>query len=175
MLHPAEERAQETYYDVFCVEETASYEEIRAHYKAAVLRSHPDKLSSKQAIGDHGEVQERFLKIHKAWEVLSDAGLRAAYDRDLKGLKSGSLPAYADEIELKDMSVSDCGDAVELIFPCRCGDNFSITSDELEEMGFLIDGSSVLERQDAPDPAPVSITISCSSCSLMICLRIDST
>ncbi|CAA7403802.1 unnamed protein product [Spirodela intermedia] len=174
MLHPAEERAQETYYDVLCVEETASYEEIRAHYKAAVLRSHPDKLSSKQAIGDHQVVQERFLKIHKAWEVLSDAELRAAYDRHLKGLKSGPS-VYADEIELKDMSVSDCGDAVELIFPCRCGDNFSITLDELEEMGFLLDGNRVLEGQDVSDLAPVSVTISCSSCSLMICLRIDST
>ncbi|CAA7403735.1 unnamed protein product [Spirodela intermedia] len=186
VLHLAEESTQETYYDVLCVEETASYEEIRAHDKAAVLRSHPAKLSSKQPIGitnqaqlqtanwDHQIVRERFLKIHKAWEVLSYAELKSAYDRDFKGLKYGSS-VCADEVELKDTSVGDCGDAVELIFPCRCGDNLSITSDELEEMGFLLDGSRMLERQDASDLAPVSVTISCSSCSLIIWLRIDST
>lgn len=168
MLHPEKDSGQETHYDILAVEENASHDEIRAHYKAAVLNSHPDKVSINQE-SDQGH--ERFLKIQKAWEVLGDAESRALYDRELKAMRS-EMVVLADGVELEEMILNDCGDAVELVYPCRCGDNFSITSDELEEMGLLFHVERGLEFLEA-NVAPVSITVPCSSCSLKICVKIN--
>uniref|UniRef100_A0A1D1YK80 DnaJ subfamily C member 24 n=1 Tax=Anthurium amnicola TaxID=1678845 RepID=A0A1D1YK80_9ARAE len=170
MLHPDKDSIQETYYDVLHVEESASYDEIRACYKTAILNSHPDKLSVKRGLEHHQEAREGFLRIQKAWEVLGNAESRALYDRELRAMGPGLV--FAEEVKLKQMDLNDSGDAMELFYPCRCGDNFSITLDELEEMGVLLDGSKRLEIQEA-NVAPVSITIPCSSCSLNICLMIN--
>ncbi|URE17784.1 CSL zinc finger [Musa troglodytarum] len=76
---------QRTHYEILSVEEHASYDEIRASYKAAILNSHPDKLHKKSdASTDH---QRDFLDVQKAWEVLSDSMSRANYDKELQSMK----------------------------------------------------------------------------------------
>ena len=172
MIDLDKQRSKETFYNVLSVDESASYEEIRANYRAAVLSLHPDKIKSKQAIQDPDEVRERFVKIQEAWEVLGDRESRAAYDKELKSTKSDP-PVYAHEIEMKDLGFRDCGDALELVFPCRCGDFFSVSSDDLGEMGFRLEGSRVLRGTGNSVPEPVAVAISCPSCSLMICLTLD--
>ncbi|MQL98248.1 hypothetical protein Taro_030952 [Colocasia esculenta] len=136
MLHRERDSGEETYYDVLGAKEDASHDEIRAHYKAALLNSHPDKVSTKQ---EFEHTHKRFLKIQKAWEVLGDAVSKGIYDRELKARRS-ELLVVADEVKLEEMNLNLNGsvDVVELVYPCRCGDNLCITSDELEEMGILL-------------------------------------
>ncbi|MQL98242.1 hypothetical protein Taro_030948 [Colocasia esculenta] len=164
---PLVDSGEETYYDVLGAKEDASHDEIRAHYKAALLNSHPDKVSTKQKFE---QAHERFLKIQKAWEVLGDTVSKGIYDRELK-IGRSELLVVADEVELEEMNLNGSIGAVELVYPCRCGDNFYITSDELEEMGILLLGEQGLEILEA-NVAPVSITVPCSSCSLKISLTI---
>ncbi|MQL98245.1 hypothetical protein Taro_030951 [Colocasia esculenta] len=150
MLH-REDSGEESYYDVLGAKEDASHDEIQAHYKAALLNSHPDKVSTKQ---EFEQTHKRFLKIQKAWEVLGDAVSKGFYDRDLKAERS-ELLVVADDVKLEEMNLNRSVDVVELVYPCRCGDNFCITSNELKEMGILLLGEQGLKILEA-NVAPVS-------------------
>lgn len=59
-------------YDVLGVRPTATDAEVRSAYKAAALRTHPDK----------GGTKEAFQRVQHAFAVLGDRNKRAAYDND---------------------------------------------------------------------------------------------
>ncbi|WOL06572.1 hypothetical protein Cni_G15306 [Canna indica] len=161
-----------THYEVLSVTEDASYDEIRASYKAAVLNSHPDKLTKKcDACTDPDNLQHDFLYVQKAWEILSDSKSRAKYDKELLFFRQ-ELEVPANEIELGDMSMETLGDIQELLYECRCGDYFSITLLELREMGILLDEQSI-EVKSFIDSVPTSVLIPCGSCSLKVRLMIS--
>ncbi|RZR95925.1 hypothetical protein BHM03_00024837 [Ensete ventricosum] len=150
------------HYEVLSVKEHASYDEIRASYKTAILNSHPDKLKKKsEAFTDH---QQDFLDVQKAWEVLSDSTSRANYDKELQLMRQ-ELEVPANEIELGDMSVESVGDFEEFFYECRCGDYFSITWSELKEIGIILDKETI-EVHSSTVSLPASVLIPCGSCSL---------
>ncbi|CAN6682120.1 unnamed protein product [Malus baccata var. baccata] len=144
---------QETHYEILSVKQDASYEDIRASYRSAILDSHPDKSQSTSGSGD------RFLKVQKAWEILGDSRSRALYD---SALRASSLDAMvAEDISLKDVMAEDAGEAIQLFYQCRCGDYFFVDSLELEEMGYALlrDGRKIsFEAQNA---LPASLVIPC--------------
>ncbi|KAJ0970855.1 hypothetical protein J5N97_018814 [Dioscorea zingiberensis] len=151
----------------------ATYDEIRAGYKAAILNSHPDKLLMKPKASqlDH-ELQERFLFVQKAWEVLSDPTSRANYDVKLQSSRQ-KLEDFADEVRLEEMTVETASDMKEFSYQCRCGDYFSVTSSELNEMGLSLDKKGKDISQSATDSSPASVLLPCGSCSLKILLVMD--
>ncbi|HEX6988314.1 MAG TPA: molecular chaperone DnaJ [Bacillota bacterium] len=67
--------AKRDYYEVLGVGRDASAEEIRRAYRRLARRYHPDANP-----GD-AQAAERFKEVKEAYDVLSDAGKRAAYDR----------------------------------------------------------------------------------------------
>lgn len=66
-----------TMYDVLAVPPTAAREEIKAAYRKAALRWHPDACRSPDEKHRHAE---HFKEAHAAYEVLSDPGRRCCYD-----------------------------------------------------------------------------------------------
>lgn len=164
--------ATETHYDVLCVKENASYEEIRASYRFSILNYHPDKLKTTSETGctDHS-LANKFLTIQKAWEVLADAKLRRLYDIELQASRQDT--GTAEDVCLEDMVVEDSGDIIQLSYQCRCGDYFCVDSQELEEMGCPIsrDGSGKIVPKS--DNLSASVVLPCGSCSLRIRLVID--
>lgn len=62
-------------YERLGVSRDATTDELKAKYRHLALRYHPDKNP-----GDE-QATERFKKLAEAYEILSDAGKRAAYDR----------------------------------------------------------------------------------------------
>jgi molecular chaperone DnaJ len=62
------------YYEVLGVSRGASEDEIRKAHRRLVLKYHPDRNTE-------SGTAERFKEIQEAYEVLSDSGRRAAYDR----------------------------------------------------------------------------------------------
>ncbi|XP_022768802.1 DPH4 homolog [Durio zibethinus] len=156
---------RETHYDVLSIKEDASHEEIRTSYKTAILNSHPDKLHSYHETGD------RFLRIQKAWEILSDPKSRAVYDSELRDSRQDVVAS--EDIVLEDMMIEDAGEVMELFYQCRCGDHFSVDSLELGKMGYTLfwDGTEISLR--TPDAFPASIVLPCGSCSLLVRLMIN--
>lgn len=164
---------QETHYHILSVKEDAAYEEIRTSYRSALLNNHPDKLQNTSAVSHHENEQgASFLKVQKAWEILSNSKSRALYDQELQAFRRDTMTA--EDVSLEDMMVEGIGDGIELFYQCRCGDYYSVDSLELEKMGFplLKNGNKVsLETRDANSQAVV--VLPCGSCSLKVRLLIN--
>ena len=69
--------AQFDHYRVLGVDQAATPEEVRAAYRRAVRESHPDLHPD-----DPGAL-DRFKAVQRAYDVLADPPLRAAYDTAL--------------------------------------------------------------------------------------------
>lgn len=62
------------YYEILCIERSASSEEIKSSYKRLAFEYHPDRNP-----GDR-EAEDKFKEINEAYQVLSDPDKRARYD-----------------------------------------------------------------------------------------------
>jgi len=65
------------YYEVLGVAKDASEQDITKAYRKLAMKHHPDRNTD----GDAKEAEEKFKEAKEAYEVLSDASKRAAYDR----------------------------------------------------------------------------------------------
>lgn len=63
------------YYEVLGVERSASADELKSSYRKLAMKYHPDKNPGDKA------AEDRFKEIGEAYDVLSDADKRSAYDR----------------------------------------------------------------------------------------------
>ena len=63
------------YYEVLGIGRTASEQEIKSSYRKLALKHHPDRNAGDKA------AEEKFKEAAEAYEVLSDEGKRASYDR----------------------------------------------------------------------------------------------
>lgn len=70
-------RVLNTYYTRLGVGEKATQDEIKKAYREKVLRNHPDLNQNSE------ESKSEFIRIQKAFEVLSDEDRRKKYDSDL--------------------------------------------------------------------------------------------
>jgi molecular chaperone DnaJ len=77
------------YYEVLGVGRTASTDEIKAAYRKAALKHHPDKNPEDES------AEEKFKAAAEAYSVLSDAGKRERYDRfGHEGVRGAGGPGF---------------------------------------------------------------------------------
>ncbi|CAN1269498.1 Chaperone protein dnaJ 20, chloroplastic [Linum perenne] len=68
-----------TFYDLLGIPVTATTSEIKQAYRKLARKYHPD-VSPPEKLEEH---TKHFLRVHEAYETLSDFESRAKYDRDL--------------------------------------------------------------------------------------------
>ncbi len=79
--------AKRDYYEVLGVSKTAAADEIKKAYRRLAMKHHPDRNK------DDASAEAKFKEAKEAYEVLSDADKRAAYDRfGHDGLRGGPGP-----------------------------------------------------------------------------------
>ena len=67
--------AKRCYYEVLGVQRTASDGELKAAFRKAAMKWHPDRNPNDK------ECEQRFKEVNEAYDVLKDDQKRAAYDR----------------------------------------------------------------------------------------------
>ena len=67
--------AKKDFYSVLGVEKSASEDEIKKAYRKLAMKFHPDRNPGDKA------AEESFKEAKEAYEILSDAKKRAAYDQ----------------------------------------------------------------------------------------------
>ena len=69
--------AKRDYYEILGVSKNASEEDIKKAYRKLAMKHHPDRNQGSSAKAS----EERFKEAKEAYEMLSDAQKRAAYDQ----------------------------------------------------------------------------------------------
>ncbi|KAB5594573.1 DnaJ domain-containing protein [Ceratobasidium theobromae] len=126
------------YYTILGVAKAAGSPEIRQCYRAALLKVHPDKS---QVLHEWNSAAIAISQIQEAYRTLSDPVLREKYDQLLKEGKGIVKMTQVDQRPANEVSLDDfeeieangSGVAAQWIYPCRCGNLFTITEDELEK------------------------------------------
>ncbi|HTT09918.1 MAG TPA: molecular chaperone DnaJ [Burkholderiaceae bacterium] len=72
--------AKRDYYDVLGVAKNASEDEIKKAYRKLAMKHHPDRNQGREGASAK-ESEEKFKEAKEAYEILTDASKRAAYDR----------------------------------------------------------------------------------------------
>jgi len=70
-------------YELLSTTEGASQEELKKAYRVLCLIAHPDKVAAMEDEKEAKKVQERFVMIQEAYEILSDPSKRMQYDSTL--------------------------------------------------------------------------------------------
>lgn len=90
------------YYDALGIQypKTATIDDIKKAYKKKSLETHPDKLKQR-GVEITPELQQSFLKLKEAYDVLSDPRKRRLYDElGASGMKLIDSPTEVDPFEL---------------------------------------------------------------------------
>jgi DnaJ-like protein len=80
----------EDHYEILQISHRADMETIRRVYRIMASRFHPDNKET----GD----LDRFIKLKKAYEVLSDTESRAAYDASLQPQQEAAMPVFESRV-----------------------------------------------------------------------------
>ena len=83
-----------TFYEFFGVPEGAGDADLKAAYREACKRFHPDLNT------DKARAEENFKALQRMWSVLGDPARRAGYDRDLAAERALRRPRGGLDIEI---------------------------------------------------------------------------
>lgn len=150
------------HYEVLGVPPTASFDEIKAAFRQAALRLHPDKISN-------GNETDAFLKIQQAWDVLGTSESRAVYDLQKAAAEARAAVHITDSILAENMEsgTTENGEAM-LYCPCRCGGTYAVLEEELcshPHDNLSADGDSDQDGGGEIEKNKISdVIVPCSTC-----------
>lgn len=124
---------------------------IKERYQQLLLQHHPDK--------NGGQESKTFHSIVQAWRILGASASRREYDAEQQCQKEHSEDAMIwKQIPLPDMEE----EADQWCEECRCGGDFILSKQELEEV------------TTSSDTDTSYILVNCDTCSLSIKINLKS-
>ncbi|CAL5039955.1 unnamed protein product [Urochloa decumbens] len=150
------------HYAVLGVARDASAADIRAAYRQLALRWHPDKVQLQgNDPREKEEADTRFFQISQAYEVLSDASRRAAYDAVAFWPRAASARANASAFTPRDDTnarareeMENTARAVALMkeYAAKMKQDNNLTPEGQEEQRALLDQIMSCLRPSFPSP-----------------------
>ncbi|WFD45102.1 phospholipid:diacylglycerol acyltransferase [Malassezia psittaci] len=130
----------------------AAYLQLARRVSAHLIKQyHPDKAT-------HPDTQDKIRSINAAYETLSDASLRFAYDARRKAYVASGYarkgPRISDTIDIDAFDVQQDRDEIQLTYPCRCGQQY------------VVGASEMATKMDAE--ATHSFDVQCTGCSEIV-------
>ncbi|KXN71445.1 DnaJ-domain-containing protein [Conidiobolus coronatus NRRL 28638] len=139
-----------TYYQYLNLSSTCEQSQIRINYQKLALLYHPDKREPNE------ELDQLFLKVQEAYEILKDPISRKDYDLSLTNIQYKDEGVINEEIEIYEMNFNE--DEEYYYYTCRCGDYY-----RLDEQDLLNSSNEKLASNQE-----LSTLVQCSNCSLII-------
>uniref|UniRef100_A0A8C2G6X9 DnaJ homolog subfamily C member 24-like n=1 Tax=Cyprinus carpio TaxID=7962 RepID=A0A8C2G6X9_CYPCA len=127
---------QKNWYSILGACPTDGIQELKQKYQKLILMFHPDKQRLDISEGEAEQHIQRFIDVDQAWKILSNEESRKEYDLQLRALElKQSWPVDA-RITLNEMNW-DC-DTKCYTYSCRCGGEFILEKDDLQEMETIV-------------------------------------
>jgi len=145
-MSAAADLKSDDYYRVLGVDRGASEKDIAKAYKVLALKHHPDKNPN-----DKEAAEERFKAITEAYEVLRDAGKRAAYDQF--GKEGAGCPAGGGASDQKQWASTGDG-----AFPTQFQTHGADAQDIQNLFNALFGGGGGFAFQQGPGSAGVQFS-----------------
>jgi molecular chaperone DnaJ len=147
-------------YDTLGVPKNASQDEIKKAYRKLARKHHPDANP-----GDK-EAEERFKEIQHAYDVLSDAEKRKAYDRF--GTQNGRAGAGGPNVDFGNVDFGDLGDLFGGLFGGLGGRAPGARAQRQPQKGDDVEAHVHLSFEDSlhgvDAKVPVELMTACSQC-----------
>ncbi|KAF7646195.1 hypothetical protein LDENG_00191650 [Lucifuga dentata] len=124
------EASEKDLYEVLGAERSDTLTQIRHRYQQLILQYHPDRCRADGSLAADSGLK-KFLEIDAAWKVLSDQTSRTAYDVRRRALDLKQDWPVDSTVFLQDMTW-DQGECAYR-YGCRCGGEFSVTEEEVQE------------------------------------------
>ena len=148
MARPMAEKRD--YYEVLGVPREASADDVKSAYRRLALKYHPDKNPGDKA------AEEKFKEAAEAYEVISDAGKRATYDR--VGFQEGVGFQSSEDI------FGAFGDIIGSIFGGGVGARGGRRSNRGATLGTRVDVTFEEMAQGVTRAVPVRSRETCTTC-----------
>jgi molecular chaperone DnaJ len=151
------------YYETLGVSRKATEDELKKAYRKLAMKYHPDKHHSTESQSAKAAAEEKFKGINEAYEVLSDAKKRTAYDQfGHAGLDAAGMSG-AHGFNVNDV-FGDIGDVFGNIFGNRGGPQQSQRTQRGADLRYTLE----LDLESAIHGTTVQIRIprlvTCKSC-----------
>ncbi|KAL7748105.1 hypothetical protein RI367_006461 [Sorochytrium milnesiophthora] len=115
---------QDSLYARLLLPPLASLQDVRLQYKRLALSTHPDKATSDPGV---------FQQIAEAYAVLSDPEQKRSYDAWLQAQTAAEPHFTIDLDKMTEVCVDDDPDPVRWTYPCRCGSEYAVDRQDLEQ------------------------------------------
>lgn len=142
-----------------------SVQQLRSRYQQLALQYHPDRLRGECETEVESGLK-KFLEVDAAWRILSDQDSRRQYDLERRAQELKQDGPVDSTVYLEDMT----WDKDEGVFThcCRCGGEFIISVEEVEEETQGRKHND--EAEDTVMGQHTGVVVCCDTCSLSVCV-----